>query len=71
MSAITVDCIDLNLGREGDRSRVGLAPATVQVGKAQCSFPYLRRCEGGVWDTGKELVNILWLSGFDMCGLRG
>ena len=71
MSAIPVDCIDLNLGREGDMSRVGLAPAIVQVGKAQCSYPFLQRCEGEVWDTGKEPVNITWPGGFDMCGLRG
>ena len=65
MTAIAVDCIDLDVGREGDGSRVGLAPAAIKMGKAQCGFPFMHMRVGGVRSTGKEPVNDRLLDGFD------
>ena len=65
-----MDCVDLDFGREGNESRVELASATIEVGKAHDGFPFLHKCVGGVQSPGKEPVNDR-LAGIDMSGLKG
>ncbi len=48
MTAVAADRVDLDVGRERDESRVGLASASIEVGKAHGAFPFLLRCVGGV-----------------------
>ena len=65
MTAVAVDCVDLDVGGEGDGSRVGLASATIEMGKAHSAFPFLRKCVGGVRSKKTELVSGR-LAGIDM-----
>ncbi len=71
MTAVAVDCIDLDVGPEGDGSRAGLTPAIIKMGKAQGGFPFLHMRAGGEQSTGTKPVNILLPSGFDMRGQKG
>ena len=70
MTAVAIDCVDMDVGSEGDGSRVGFASAAIEVGKTHSGFPFLHKCVGGVRSTRKELVNDR-LAGIDMCGLKG
>jgi hypothetical protein len=65
-----MDYVDLDVGREGYGSRIGLASATIEVGKAQGRFPFLHICVGGVQSAGKEPFNDR-LPDFDKYGLKG
>jgi hypothetical protein len=71
VTAVAMDCIDLDVGREGDGSRVGLAAASIKMGKAQGGFPFLHMRVGGERSTGKERVHIRLPGGFDRCGQKG
>ena len=70
MTAVATDCVDLDAGRDGDGSRVGIASAAIEMGKAHGGFPFLHKCVGGVRGKGKEPVNGR-LASIDKCGLKG
>ena len=61
-----MDYVDLDVGREGDRSLVGLASISIKVYKAHGAFPFLRNCVCGMRIKGTEQVSGR-LAGVDKC----